>query len=69
MGKQTLIQKIDALPPHLQQEVLDYADFLAQKYISRKRKGKFKFKWAGALSELKSQFTSVELQHKSMEWR
>jgi hypothetical protein len=37
MGKQTLIKKIDALPPHLQQEVLDYADFLAQKYISRKR--------------------------------
>lgn len=44
MGRLALTKKIGALPPHLQKEVLDYAEFLIQKYASRKRKGKFKFK-------------------------
>jgi hypothetical protein len=31
--------------------------------------GKFKFDWEGGLSDLKEQYTSVELQHKALEWR
>jgi len=32
-------------------------------------KGKFSFSWEGGLKELKNEYTSVELQHKAMEWR
>jgi len=38
--------------------------------MSKKPKAKkFTFNWEGGLSELKEEFTSVELQHKSLEWR
>ena len=44
--------------------------FIKYKRVLRKRrKNKFTFKWEGGLSELKGQFTSVELQHKALEWR
>ncbi|AAL81348.1 MULTISPECIES: hypothetical protein [Pyrococcus] len=33
----------------------------------KKRKG-LKFTWKGALRELKSKYSSVELQHKALEW-
>ncbi|MEN6379618.1 MAG: DUF2281 domain-containing protein [Methanofastidiosum sp.] len=29
---------------------------------------KLTFEWQGGLSELKDEFTSVELQHKALEW-
>ena len=35
----------------------------------RERKKGFKFNWEGGLKEIKNKYTSVELQHKSMEWR
>lgn len=45
-------------------------DFLLSKYQEREvvRK-KFKFDWEGGLSDLREKFTSVELQHKALEWR
>jgi len=33
----------------------------------KKREG-LKFTWKGALRELKSRYSSVELQHKALEW-
>ncbi len=30
---------------------------------------KFKFDWEGGLSEIQEKFTSVELQHRALEWR
>lgn len=33
------------------------------------KKCKFKFDWEGGLSNLKEKYTSVELQHKALEWR
>jgi len=45
-------------------------DFLISKYPEREVVGKkFKFDWEGGLSHLKGKFTSVELQHKALEWR
>jgi len=35
----------------------------------RKGKKKPKFDWAGTLKDLRSQYTSVGLQHKIIEWR
>lgn len=62
--------KIVKLPDHILPEINDFVEFLLSKYGTKENyKGKFKFDWEGGLSTLKSQFTSVDLQHKSMEWR
>ncbi len=62
--------KIRELPEDLRREVLDYIEFLLTKYKFRlKKTKKFKFNWEGGLSEIQEKFTSVELQHKSLEWR
>lgn len=64
-----LAETIDELPPEIKKEVLDYIEFLSRKYGCRKEQGSFKFAWAGCLSHLRGQYTSVELQHKASEWR
>ena len=64
----TLEELIRELPPELQQEVRDFIEFLVEKRVRRPR-GKPKFDWAGALKDLRDQYTSVELQHKISEWR
>lgn len=66
--------KLRKLPDHLIPEVLDYIEFLLNKYGSKEtakseNENKFKFDWEGGLSKLKDQYTSVELQHKAMDWR
>jgi len=62
--------KLEELPENLRNEVYDFIEFLLQKHGSAKaKKGKFKFDWEGGLSDLKEKYTSVELQHKSLEWR
>lgn len=63
-----LAEKIKQLPPELQEEVEDFVEFLLKKQ-GKKRYRKPNFKWAGALRELRDQYTSVELQHKISEWR
>jgi hypothetical protein len=61
---------IQKLPPHLRSSVLDYVEFLLNKYTDTKpKRGKFKFDWEGELSDLAREFSSVELQHKALEWR
>lgn len=65
---QTLEDFVGQLPPDIQQEVRDFAEFLLEKR-RRRPKGKPKFNWAGALKDLRDQYTSVELQHKTAEWR
>lgn len=63
-----LQELFEELPPNLQQEVLDFAEFLLEK--SKKRpEGVPHFRWAGALKDLRDQYTSVELQHKASDWR
>jgi hypothetical protein len=61
---------IQKLPPHLRSSVLDYVEFLLNKYTDTKpKRGKFKFNWEGELSDLAEEFSSVELQHQALEWR
>jgi hypothetical protein len=70
MEEQIIEKKIHQLPEELRKEVLDFIDFLLFK--SRKNlidKKKFNFDWEGGLSDLKTKYTSVELQHISTEWR
>jgi len=65
---QTFKDFIEQLPPDIQQDVRDFAEFLLEKRRTTPR-GKPRFDWAGALKDLHDQYTSVELQHRITEWR
>lgn len=74
MSYHSFVSKFETLPASLQREVLDFVEKLLKKYsISRKiksgKKKKLKFDWAGGLSHLKENYTSVELQHEANEYR
>ena len=62
-----LEEVIKNLPPELQQEVQDFAQFLLQTRVQRKQR-KLRLSWAGALREYRDRFTSLELQRKALEW-
>jgi hypothetical protein len=65
----TIEEKIRALTPGLRQEVEMFIDSLLEKEVGGREKGRFTFSWAGALRDLRDQYTSVELQHKiTQEW-
>ena len=55
------------LPSEHQQEVRDFALFLAEKRAMPKRK-KLLLDWAGGLKEFRDQYASLELQKKSLDW-
>ncbi|MCD6595854.1 DUF2281 domain-containing protein [bacterium] len=62
--------KLQELPEYLRREVLDYIEFLLRKYKNKITIRKtFKFDWEGGLSDIRGKSTSVELQHKVLEWR
>ncbi len=63
----TLEEMFRELPPELQQEVEDFIRFLLEKR-GQKPRSRFKLDWRGALGDLRDQYTSVELQHKILEW-
>ena len=70
MSEEEIEVKVKELPEDLRREALDYIEFLSKKYGGKREKlRKFKFDWEGSLSEIRKKFTSVELQHKSLEWR
>lgn len=56
------------LPAASQAEVRNFVEFLLEK---RKRKGSnpLKQQWAGALSDYRDQYTSLELQKLALDWR
>ena len=70
MHEREIEVKLQKLPEDLRREVLDYMEFLLKKYKGTKSKAKkFRFDWEGELSEMRGEFTSVELQHRTLEWR
>jgi hypothetical protein len=58
---------IEKLPPELQQEVCDFAQFLFLTKVKPKQKN-LRLSWAGGLSEFRDKFTSLDLQKKALEW-
>ena len=64
------LSDFENLPKIIQRQVLDNIEFLASKY-KKKEEGKksFKFDWEGGLSEIKKDYTSVELQHQANDLR
>lgn len=70
MDIKKLRQKLERVPPQLIPEIMDYIDFLLNKYGNDgSNKRKFKFQWSGGLSDISEYFNSVQLQHKAMDWR
>jgi len=68
MGILKIEEIIKKLPPEFQKEVEDFIQFLLEKHKKKTGK-KLKQEWAGALKKYRKQFTSLELQRKSLEWR
>lgn len=66
--EQTLEERIRQLPPELQREVADFVDFLLERR-HRRQKSPPTFSWAGALEDMRKQYSSVELQHEAVRWR
>ena len=68
IGNKLIILPDEALP-----ELSDYIESLLTKYGSEendsKKPNKFSFDWEGGLAKLKGEYTSVELQHKALDWR
>ena len=64
----TLPELVQSLPLELQQRVQEFVEFLLEKETSQPR-GKPTLEWAGALRDLRDQYTSVELQHAISNWR
>lgn len=61
---------VQRLPLYLKKEILDYVEFLSNKYHRKHNsKKKFKFDWEGGLADVKNKMTSVELQHKALDRR
>ena len=61
-------EMVKKLPAELQEEVKEFVQFLLEKRA--KKKGlKLRQDWAGALRDYRSQYTSLELQRKALEWR
>jgi len=65
---QTVRELVEQLPPDMQQQVKDFAEFLLERR-RKKAQGKPDFDWAGALRDLRDDTTSVELQHRIAERR
>jgi hypothetical protein len=63
----TLEELIKELPPQLQNEVREYAQYLVDTKAKPKRKY-LRMDWAGGLREYRDQFTSLQLQKKALEW-
>jgi len=65
MSRDTLIAKYETLPVVAQKQVEAFIEFLSERTPAkpvRATKRRFKFDWAGGLSDLKGRFTAVELQ-------
>jgi hypothetical protein len=63
----TLDELMSELPPELRQEVHDFARSLLETKVRAPRK-KLRLNWAGGLREFRDKYTSLELQHKALEW-
>ena len=57
----SLPEFVKALPPDIQVEVRDFAEFLLQKRKQKARKP-LRQNWAGALRKYRNQYSSLELQ-------
>jgi hypothetical protein len=63
-----LDQLLRELPPESQAEVRDFVESLIKKR-QRKSSEHLRQNWAGGLEDYREQFSSLELQKESLDWR
>ena len=68
VSEKTLEELIQKLPNDKVGEVRDFIEFILSKSTMKPRQ-KLLQNWAGALRDFKEQYTSLELQQKSVAWR
>lgn len=61
-------EMVNELPQMQQVEVRDFVEFLLTRQRSYPRR-KPQFDWAGALRDMRDDYTSVDLQHEIARWR
>ena len=61
-------EMVNELTPGQQAEVRDFVELLLAKQRSSSRR-KPRFDWAGALKDMREDYTSVDLQHEITRWR
>ena len=61
-------EMVKQLAPGQQAEVRDFVEFLLTKQRSIPRR-KPQFNWAGALKDMRGEYSSVDLQHEITRWR
>jgi hypothetical protein len=64
----SLDELVKELPADSQAEVRDFVESLLRKR-NGESSGKLRQSWAGALSDFREEYTSLELQKKSLDWR
>ena len=63
-----IVEKLKQLPPECHKEVIHFIDaLLTEKVLKRKKKPKLD--WIGGLEEYRNQYTALELEKKTLEWR
>jgi|GEM_PF-623273 len=68
--REEISKSLSRLPESFLEQILEYISLLKKQIESEKvDEYGFKFEWEGGLSEMREQFSSVELQHKASEWR
>lgn len=68
MATKPLEALIQELPPVLRAEVRDFVEYLLTKH-DRLGPRHLRQDWAEALKDDYQQYTSVDLQHRALEWR
>jgi hypothetical protein len=63
----SLDDKIRELPPELQQKVESFIQSLAARTRSEDTI-RLRLDWRGALHDLSTEYSSVDLQHKALDW-
>jgi len=70
MFEDEILDKLQQLPDPLRKDVLEYIERLLKQHQDKPSgKRQFTFTWEGGLAELRDKTSSVELQHKALEWR
>lgn len=62
----TLNELLPQLPPEIEREVRDFAEFLLEKRHPHATKA-MTLQWRGKLRHLRSQYSSVQLQHQILQ--
>jgi hypothetical protein len=65
---ETIEHAVRLLPPEIQDQVREFIESLLAEQKTPTKVAKPKLDWRGALRDLREQYTSVELQHKALEW-